>query len=237
MANEDDSVHPKSDEQDGGQHMRAVTFTLEPPNGDHIAYRLFGENSEFERERIYHLNILENETVVLLGRLRGDLERARPLLEENVNVLGYSISSDGSRNGLVYLHARPPPEIKRFLELPRTHEVFFDFPIEGTADGGLRVTMIGETNSVLQEVLADVPAKLGVTVERIGTYPEAGDNVIALLTDRQREVLNVALDLGYYGVPRQATHRDIADQMELAVGTVGEHLQKIEARVFRGIGR
>ncbi|MFB9806579.1 helix-turn-helix domain-containing protein [Haladaptatus pallidirubidus] len=58
---------------------------------------------------------------------------------------------------------------------------------------------------------------------------------MALLTDRQREVMDVALDLGYYDVPRQATHRDIADRMGLSVGTVGEHLQKIESRVFKGI--
>nr|WP_244531525.1 helix-turn-helix domain-containing protein [Halogranum amylolyticum] len=95
--------------------------------------------------------------------------------------------------------------------------------------------MIGETNGALQKALADVPAELDVTVERIGAYPEVGGNVVSLLTDRQREVLDVALDLGYYDVPRKATHRDIADQMGLSVGTVGEHLQKIEARVLKGI--
>ncbi|GAA5042819.1 hypothetical protein GCM10025751_06640 [Haladaptatus pallidirubidus] len=215
--------------------MRAVTFTLGQSNGSHIAYRMFDADSEFERERIYHLNVLEDETVVLLGRLRGDLERAKPLLEKNEDVLGYSISSQENSGGLVYAHARPPPEVKRFLELPRSYEVFFDFPIESTGDGGLRVVMVGETNGVLQEALADVPAELDVTVERIGAYPEAGGNVVALLTDRQREVMDVALDLGYYDVPRQATHRDIADRMGLSVGTVGEHLQKIESRVFKGI--
>jgi predicted DNA binding protein len=54
-----------------------------------------------------------------------------------------------------------------------------------------------------------------------------------VLTERQQEVLEVALELGYYDVPRQATHNDIAERLDLSVGTVGEHLQKIEARVFK----
>jgi len=44
--------------------------------------------------------------------------------------------------------------------------------------------------------------------------------------------LDVALDCGYYEVPRQATHRDIAEQLGVSPPTVSEHLQKIEARMF-----
>lgn len=214
--------------------MRAVTLVLGRPDGRHVAYRMFGPDSEFERERIYHLNVLADETVVLLGRLRGDLDGARRLLSDDSDVLGYSISSEEAQRGLVYVHARPPPEMKRFLELPRTHEVFFDFPIGSTEDGRLRVVMIGETNEVLRAALADLPPALDVTVERIGPYPDAGE-LVSLLTDRQREVLDAALDLGYYDVPRGATHRDIAERLGLSVGTVSEHLQKIESRVFESL--
>lgn len=124
------------------------------------------------------------------------------------------------------------PSIRQFLRLPREHEVFFDFPIETTRNGGLRIVMIGETNEQLQDALADVPAEMTVTVERLGAYPDAPGGMTGLLTDRQQEILDVALDLGYYRVPRQATHADIAERVGLTVGTVSEHLQKIEARVF-----
>ncbi len=212
--------------------MRSVTFTLDYPDGPHIAYRMFGADSEFEREQIYHLNVLADETVILLGRLRGDLDEARRLLGEHADVLGYSISSEEPQQGLVYVHARPPPAMSRFLKLPRTHEVFFNFPIGSTSDGRLQVVMLGETNDVLREALAEVPSELDVTIQRIGPYPDAEGRILALLTDRQREVLNIALDLGYYDVPRQATHTDIAERLGLSTGTVSEHLQKIESRVF-----
>jgi predicted DNA binding protein len=94
--------------------------------------------------------------------------------------------------------------------------------------------MIGETNEVLRETLADLSPGLDVTVARIGPYSDA-DELVSLLTDRQREVLDVALDLGYYEVPRRATHRDVAERLGLSVGTVSEHLQKIESRVFETV--
>lgn len=211
--------------------MRAITFVVTPPEA-HPTSRMFDEESRLVRERIYNLNLLEDGSMVLLGRVRGDLDRARELIDERMDVLGFSISETGDGGGLVYVHAQPPPEIQRFLELPREHEVFFDFPIEGTRDGGLRIVMIGETNEVLQDALADVPDRIEFTIERIGAYSEGVGDVTAVLTERQREVLDVALELGYYDVPRRATHRDVAERMGLSVGTVTEHLQKIEARVF-----
>lgn len=230
-----ESLH-RRERRNGAEYcMRALTFTLRQPDSPHIAYRMFGPGSQFKREQIYHINVLADGSVVLLGRLRGDLDEARRLLEEHADVFGYSISREDGRSGLVYVHARPPPEMKRFLKLPRTHEVFFDFPIGSTTDGRLEVVMIGESNSVLREALAAVPQELEVTVERIGSYPDPGEHVVSLLTDRQREVLDIALDLGYYEVPRQATHRDLAEQLELSTGTVGEHLQKIESKVFNAI--
>lgn len=228
-------MNPENIKPETIDHLRAVTFTLDQPDGPHFAYRMFGADSAFEREQIYQLNVLADETVILLGRLRGDLDEARRLLDDHTDVLGYNISSEGSQNGLVYVHARPPPAMKQFLELPRIHEVFFNFPIRSTSDGKIRVEMIGETNDVLREALADVPPEFDLTIERIGPYPDAGEHILTLLTDRQREVLDVALDLGYYDVPRQATHCDIAERLDLSVGTVSEHLQKIESRVFKHI--
>lgn len=39
-----------------------------------------------------------------------------------------------------------------------------------------------------------------------------------------------------YCVPREATHEDIAESLDLSAGTVGEHLRKIEATVTVAIG-
>lgn len=216
--------------ESGGRFMRSLTVVCMPSDG-HPAEELVTE-SNLTREQLYHTTVMADGTMILLGRLRGDLNQARRVFEAEDDVLGYNISGGAEGSGLAYVHARPPPGIREFLTLQREHEVFFDFPIDSTSRGGMRVDMIGESNEVLQEALADIPDEMEVTIERIGRYPESTVGAAVRLTDRQREILNVALDLGYYEVPRRATHEDIAEQMKLTVGTVSEHLQKIEARVF-----
>lgn len=210
--------------------MRSLTFVC-VPSGRQLGHELV-EESGFTRERIYHVNVMEDGTMILLGRLSGDLDSARQVFEAQEEVFGYNVSGGSEGSGLTYVHARPPAEVRQLLGLQREHGVFFDFPIETIRNGGLRIVMIGETNEVLRDALADVPEEMNVTVERIGAYPDASGDMTGLLTDRQRDVLEVALELGYYEVPRRATHADIAERVGLTVGTVSEHLQKIEARVF-----
>lgn len=210
--------------------MRATTLLVDHTAGSHLQDRIF-ENAEINRERIYHLNVLEDETMVLLGRVSGNLSKLETMLAGGEDALDYTLSQDDDGNSaLVFLHVRPPTAIRAFLQIPRRYEVFFEFPIEGTSDGRLRVEMIGETNAVLQDAITAVPDSVDVTVERLGPYPS--DDVDALLTARQQEVLAAARELGYYDSPRQATHEEIADRIDLSVGTVTEHLQKVEARVF-----
>ncbi|WP_418284608.1 helix-turn-helix domain-containing protein [Halorubrum sp. DTA46] len=52
-----------------------------------------------------------------------------------------------------------------------------------------------------------------------------------LLTDRQRELLFAAVDLGYYDVPRRATLTEVADHVGIAKSTCSELLQRVERAV------
>jgi predicted DNA binding protein len=54
-----------------------------------------------------------------------------------------------------------------------------------------------------------------------------------MLSDRQREALEVAVELGYYDTPREATHTDIAAELDCAPNTASDHLQKGEAKLVR----
>jgi len=54
----------------------------------------------------------------------------------------------------------------------------------------------------------------------------------APLTDRQEEVLRTAVEMGYYRENRETTQAELAEELGISAGTAGEHLRKIEARVF-----
>lgn len=49
-----------------------------------------------------------------------------------------------------------------------------------------------------------------------------------VLTDRQRDVLEVAFDRGYYDIPRSVSTSEIAAEFGLDDSTVSEHLQRAE---------
>jgi predicted DNA binding protein len=211
--------------------MESVTFTMRQaaelhPMGESCA------DPSFTRGTIHQFSILEDGTAVVLRAVSGDLDCARNLLEHHETTLGYSVSGGSQGEGLAYIHAEPPGSIAEVVRLPRRYELILDFPLEGVGEQEIRVTMVSESREVLQRALADLPDRVDLTVERIGTYPEDMSDVTAVLTDRQQEVLDVATDLGYYDVPRRATHEDIAEATGLSPSTVSEHMQKIEARTF-----
>jgi predicted DNA binding protein len=107
-------------------------------------------------------------------------------------------------------------------------------PLEYTADGGLRAHIVGEED-VIREVIPKVPDGLGLNLEQISDYVPEEERLFSMLTPRQQETLQAALEVGYYRVPREATHQDIADHLDRSDGTVGEHLRKIEAKVMAAI--
>jgi predicted DNA binding protein len=211
--------------------MDSVTVVMTQEDGFHPIGRACDE-MPFSRGTIHQFTILEDGTAVVLREVRGDLDCARHLIGDHPTTIGYSVSGGDDGEGLAYVHAEPPDTIGRIIALPRRHELLLDFPLEGLSETEIRATMVSESRAVLQEALADVPDEVDVTIERIGGYPPATRDVSAALTDRQREVLDVALELGYYDVPRGATHADIADRTGLSPSTVSEHMQKIEARAF-----
>ncbi|MDH5021138.1 helix-turn-helix domain-containing protein [Halobacterium rubrum] len=55
----------------------------------------------------------------------------------------------------------------------------------------------------------------------------------AVLTDRQQEVLNAAIDAGYYDSPRECTQEELAAELEMAKSTCSEILHRAEERVVK----
>lgn len=52
------------------------------------------------------------------------------------------------------------------------------------------------------------------------------------LTERQREVLQTAFEMGYYQWPRDCTGQDVADKLEISSATFSEHIFAAEHKIF-----
>ena len=70
-----------------------------------------------------------------------------------------------------------------------------------------------------------------------GTEQLQLSGVLNELTDRQREVLATAIEMGYYRPKRDATIERIADAVGVAPTTAWEHLTRAETKVMTELGK
>ncbi|GAA0251109.1 helix-turn-helix domain-containing protein [Haladaptatus pallidirubidus] len=183
------------------------------------------------QEAIHYLNLLDDGTVVGVARFRGDADRLATIEDEIPEIKSCTVT--GGETWLAYMHYEPDEAETTILERINTEAISIDWPMKETSDG-LEVTLFGE-DVALRQLIAGFPEEVGVTLERAGEYqPRMGDPA-GQLTDRQKEILRTALTAGYYDIPRRATQRDLAAELGLSRGTIGDHLRRAEAKIIRSI--
>jgi hypothetical protein len=214
--------------------MRYATVTL-TWSGREITPidEIFAHNDAVSVESIRGVNPLDEngEYYVEVFELRGDLERARTLLAAAEDVLEFGVTGSDER-GIAYVQGHSVGLADDILSIYREHEIIFDWPmtyLETGGSRGLEVTAIG-TSRAIQRVAAALPDGVRLELERMGDY-EPGPDPDVTLTERQRDLFDVAVREGYYAVPRETTHRELASELGLAPSTVGEHLQRIESKL------
>lgn len=218
--------------------MRYLTLLVEPSGGG--AFHPLGERltdePSIERRAIHHVDLLADDTVLLFAEASGSQERYERIMEESPRVHEYLVAGDDHWTAVSRLE--PTEGARRALELQRESHLVIDTPIRFTADGALEVTCIGtdETFGKLSEAI-DETAPVTFEVLEMGDYDPDESSFGRTFTSRQEEVLEAAVDLGYYNEPRRATLEDVAEVVGIAPTTVGEHLRKVEERVFGEIVR
>lgn len=214
--------------------MRYVKVFMSPEDGDlHPAAENLADNPKVTRQAIQHLNLLNDGTAVTLSRLRGDRAELERILSETEDIIRWDVSEAGD-DLQAYIHFVPNATTLALMELTREHELVLDTPIEYNSDGSIRVSVIGQ-DDVVQKAIDHVPDNVRLELEQLSDYDPELRELSSLLTERQREILDAAVEVGYYQVPRKATHEDIAALVGISTTTVGEHLRKIEARLLSEI--
>lgn len=214
--------------------MRTATILLSAPgDGLHPADGEVAAHSDIERVAIDEIGVLEDGTGVALCRLRGDAETLREILSESAGVSTFDASvTDETIH--VYVHFERTAAAAALLALRRSHELVVRTPIRWLSDGRLEVSAVGD-DATLQDALDGLPGDIRVELAEIGEYTPETNRPESLLTDKQLEVLDAALAVGYYEEPRHGTQADVADAVGLAPATAGEHLRRIEGKVLRAL--
>jgi hypothetical protein len=126
------------------------------------------------------------------------------------------------------------PEIRELFETVTTGSLVTAPPIEYHPDGTVTFSVFGPADQI-QSALDGVPDPVSVTVEEISGLGALPQTVPAVLSDRQRAAIQAAPSVGYYEVPRTATHEDVADRLGCAPSTAAEHLRKAETTVIETV--
>jgi predicted DNA binding protein len=214
--------------------MRTATVRLSPPaEGLHPADAEVAAHPELQREAIDHITGLADGSGVLLCRIRGDAGTVRTVLDETPRLRDHNVTA-AETTVYVYMHFEPTGTAEALLELRRSHELVVRMPMQWLSNGNLEVSAVGD-DATLQAAVSGLPAEVGVHLVELREYEPDADRPTALLTDRQLDVLDAALEVGYYEQPRRGTQANVADAVGLAPATVGEHLRRIEGTVLRSL--
>ena len=217
--------------------MRYFKLHLTPPKGAfHPVDRVMAEQADVQREALLHLNLLQDGTGVALYLLRGDADGLEAALASQPGALSYDVFNVNREVFNVHLHFEPDSPATDLLRIAEEYKLLIDPPLEFTRNGGLLISVAGSQEAI-RHAAADLPDECGrVSLERMGQYDPERDSFVEVLTERQRDVLATAVELGYYSTPRAVTHEDIAEELDCSAGTVGEHLRKVEAKVLAELG-
>jgi hypothetical protein len=190
-----------------------------------------GEEPTIQQEAIHHVELLADGTMMMLAEGSGDRERYEEIMQESAHVNTFLVSGQQRWIATSQFEARGPA--RRFLEVWHESNLVVEWPIQFTGAGSIEITFLG-TGSDFREFYHDTGQSDAFDIEVIetGTYNPSVAPFVRALTTRQQEVLEAAVDVGYYSNPREATHEDVADVVGIAPTTVGDHLREIEMRVF-----
>lgn len=223
--------------------MKRVQLHL-PPGGVHPVYELLTDSSCVDRASAIHWNVAEDGTLTMLHRLVGDIGAVADRLAEIEPIREYELfpiaesSTAGSSGGVdsggdeAYLFLRDvgTADSRRLFGAFAADGLIGVPPVEYDDDGAT-FTLVGSDRAV-QATVEAIPDRFDVGVERVGEPAPAIDSS-SVLSDRQREAARIGVELGYFDVPRRASHEAVADELGCAPSTAAEHLQKAQSRLVR----
>jgi predicted DNA binding protein len=168
----------------------------------------------------------------ILHYVVGDADALEAAMQEISEVVGYDIERIDDQSCYVYVRDATTDSLQEMFGPISSGGLVVVPPIEYESDGTVAFSIFGPDDE-LQDAVTDISVPVDVTIEAVGGLARTRSAVETRLTERQREAVKTAVDLGYYEIPRTATQEDIAAELNCAPSTAAEHLRKAESRVLR----
>jgi len=213
--------------------VKFVRLTIEPPEPlAHPMQEFLASTDAVYGERLLGWSIPDDREVwYLLIHVEGDLEPYRQALVDAGLVESYDLTPAGEQSFYAYVVERIRPEEKQLLDAFADRNLVLVPPVDFSPDGRPTYTVVGPAEDQ-QRMLEALPGEFVADVERIGEYDHRYTGLAGRVTDRQREAVRTAYEVGYYDVPRDATLEDVADQLDCSGAGASKLLRRAEAAVM-----
>ncbi|QCC49486.1 helix-turn-helix domain-containing protein [Halobellus limi] len=200
----------------------------------HPMHQFLVEHDSVRQAYLRHWNFSNPEYVTTLLHVVGNSTDGRDeylsALDAVDTISEYDVTPIDDRSFYVYIREAAQGFARQLRVLLTDTELLVVPPIEYDSDGSIRFEIAGDQDA-LQNLVTEFPEHLSVSINRLGEYDAYREPQTVALTERQREVLEVAREQGYYEIPRQTSVREIADEIGCSKSTAAGHLRKAEARL------
>jgi len=198
----------------------------------HPMHQFLVAHPEMDREELWTWRFL-GDLPAMLFRVVGPIEPYREQIADVDTISEYTLTPATEDSFYAFVRATPTSEEWDWILAFAQESIVVLPPVVYTETGTAVFEVLGDPED-LRALLANLPARVDSTVERVGGSDRRRDPE-TVLTDRQREVVATAAELGYYDVPRDATVADVAAELDITDSTVSAHLRKAESAVMDAV--
>lgn len=212
------------------RHVRARITADGDEAAIHPIYDLLANAPFVDRATALQYNYTDEE-VSMLHYVEGDADALEAAITAEPAAIDSAIERIDDGRFYAYLRGRNVGAIdEMFAPLSESGLVVVP-PIRYHEDGTVSLSIFGPEKE-FRPVIDRAPAELAISIESVGGLAATASGE-ARLSERQREAVRTAEELGYYDVPKTASQADVAAAMDCSVSTAAEHLQKAESTLVR----
>lgn len=212
--------------------MKYLTLALRQPRATrHPMQNFIADSEAVAREELLAWNLLPGEAVeFVLFYVEGEIDPYREAISGVESVAEYTLVPVDSGSFYAYVTQETRDADRQFREAFARRHLLVVPPVEYTAEGHMRFTVVGDPDD-LRALVADLPERIDAEIAEVGDYDRRHATVAGALTDRQFEAASVASALGYYEVPREASLAEVAAELDCAESTASNLLRKAESNI------
>ena len=214
--------------------MRHVRLSVTPVGSESevpAMYRVLSSAPYLDSVVGIHWNV-SGDRLGLMVYAAGDVEAFRDEIREIPEVLDFETVSTGDDGFYAYLQNELNEVSRRLFGTFTRGSLLVLPPLDYGGDGSTTFSVFGPIDEI-QAAVEEVPPQFEVTVGEVSGMGATPGLAETLLSPRQREAIEAAIDVGYYDIPREGDYEAITARMGCAPSTAAEHLRKAESKVLR----